>query len=75
MATTSESADKSTASKVFKCGKIRCLYIILMLFLQHLLIPVYAMASLVKSLSVKGFGIVNDRTDSYLILNIQSCGL
>ena len=31
MATTSESTDKSTASKVFKCGKIRCLYIILML--------------------------------------------
>ena len=29
------------------------------------------MASLVKSLSVKGFGIVNDRTDTYLILNVQ----
>ena len=33
------------------------------------------MASLVKGLSVKGFGIVNDRTDTYLILNVQSCGL
>ena len=33
------------------------------------------MASLVKSLSVKSFGIVNDRTDTYLILNVQSCGL
>ena len=33
------------------------------------------MASLVKSLLVKGFGIVNDRTDTYLILNLQSCGL
>ena len=32
------------------------------------------MASLVKSLLVKG-GIVNDRTDTYLILNVQSCGL
>ena len=31
------------------------------------------MASLVKSLSgpVKGFGIVNHRTDTYLILNVQ----
>ena len=33
------------------------------------------MASLVKSLLVKGFGIVNDHTDTYLILNVQSCGL
>ena len=33
------------------------------------------MASLVKSLSVKGFGIVNDRTDMYLILNVESGGL
>ena len=33
------------------------------------------MASLVKILSVKGFGIVNDCTDTYLILNTQSCGL
>ena len=37
------------------------------------------MASLVKSLLVKlkGFGIVTDRTDTvtYLILNVQSCGL
>ena len=33
------------------------------------------MASLVESLLVKGFGIVNDRTDTYLILNAQSCGL
>ena len=33
------------------------------------------MASLVKSLLVNGFGIVNDRTDTYLILNVQSCGL
>ena len=28
-----------------------------------------------KSLLVKGFGIVNDRTDTYLILNVQSCAL
>ena len=33
------------------------------------------MVSQVKSLSIKGFGIVNDRTDTYLILNVQSCGL
>ena len=33
------------------------------------------MASLVKSLLVKGFGIVNDHTDTYLVLNVQSCGL
>ena len=33
------------------------------------------MASLVKSLSVKSFGMINDRTDTYLILNVQSCGL
>ena len=33
------------------------------------------MATLVKGLSVKGFGIVNDQTDTYLILNVQSCGL
>ena len=33
------------------------------------------MATLVKSLWVKGFGIVNDRTDTYLTLNVQSCGL
>ena len=33
------------------------------------------MASLVKSLSVKSFGIVNNCTDTYLILNVQSCGL
>ena len=38
-------------------------------------IPAYAMASLVKILSVKGFGIVNDCTDTYLTLNTQSCGL
>ena len=29
---------------------------------------------MVKSLLVKGFGIVNHRTDTYLILNVQSCG-
>ena len=33
------------------------------------------MASLMKTLSVTGFGIVNDRTDTYLILYVQSCGL
>ena len=33
------------------------------------------MVSLMKSLTVKGFGIVNDRTDTYLILNVQSCRL
>ena len=33
------------------------------------------MASLVKILSVKCFGIVNDCFDTNLILNIQSCGL
>ena len=44
-----------------------------MLYLQHLSIPAYAMVSLMKSLSVKGFGIVNDCTDTYLIL--QSCRL
>ena len=42
---------------------------------MHLPIPAYIMASLVKSLLVKGFGIVNDHTDTYLILNVQSCGL
>ena len=26
-------------------------------------------------MSVKGFGIVNDRTDTYVILNVESCGL
>ena len=31
------------------------------------------MVSLMKSLLVKGFGIVNDRTDTYLILNVLSC--
>ena len=36
MATTSESADKSTVSKVFQCGKIRGQHIILVLYLQHL---------------------------------------
>ena len=46
-----------------------------MLYLQHLSIPAYAMVSLMKSLTVKGFGIVNDRTDTYLILNVQSCRL
>ena len=43
-----------------------------MLYLQHLSIPAYAMVSLMKSLTVKGFGIVND---PYLILNDQSCRL
>ena len=33
------------------------------------------MASLVKSLPVQDFGIVNDRTDTYPILNVQSSGL
>ena len=33
------------------------------------------MASLVKSLLVKGLGTVNDRNDTYLILNVQICGL
>ena len=46
-----------------------------MLYLQHLSIPANAMVSLMKSLTVKGFGIVNDRTDTYLILNVQSCRL
>ena len=48
-----------------------------MLYLQHLSISAYAMVSLMKSLTVKGFGIVNDRTDTYLIgfLNVQSCRL
>ena len=46
-----------------------------MLYLQHLSIPAYAMVSLMKSLTVKGFGIVNDRTDTYVILNVQSCRL
>ena len=46
-----------------------------MLYLQHLSIPAYAMVSLMKSLTVKGFGIVNDHTDTYLILNVQSCRL
>ena len=75
MATTSESADKSTTSEVFECRKIRGQHIILILWLQHVPITAYAMASLVKFLLVKGFGIVNDRTDTYLILNTQSCGL
>ena len=43
------------------------------LSLQHLPIPAYIMVSQVKSLSMKDFGIVNDRTDTYLILNVQSC--
>ena len=46
-----------------------------MLYLQHLSIPAYAMVSLMKSLTVKGFGIVSDRTYTYLILNVQSCRL
>ena len=33
------------------------------------------MVNLMKSLSVKGFGVVNDRTDTYLILEVQSCRL
>ena len=35
------------------------------------------MASLVKSLSVKGSGTFNDHTDTYLVLNVhfESCGL
>ena len=33
------------------------------------------MVSLMKSLLVKGFGIVNDRTDTYLILDVPSCRL
>ena len=33
------------------------------------------MVSLMKSLLVKGFGIVNDCTDTYLILDVQSCRL
>ena len=50
-----------------------------MLYLQHLSIPAYTMVSLMKSLLVKGFGIVNDRTstdhDTYLLLELQSCRL
>ena len=46
-----------------------------MLQLQHLLIPAYAMVNLMKSRSVKSFGIVNDHTDTYFILNVQSCRL
>ena len=75
MATTSESGNESTASEVFQCRKVRSQHILLVLWLQHLPIPAYIMASLVKSLLVKGFGIVNDRTDTCLILNVQSCGL
>ena len=33
------------------------------------------MVSQVKRLSIKVFGIVNVRTDTYLILNVQSCRL
>ena len=33
------------------------------------------MVSQVKSLSITVFGIVNDRTDTNLILNVQSCTL
>ena len=32
----------------------------------------YVMANLVKSLSVKGFDMVNDLTDTYLILNVET---
>ena len=46
-----------------------------MLQLQHLLIPAYAMVNLMNSLSVKSFGTLNDRTDTYFILNVQSCRL
>ena len=40
-----------------------------MLQSQHLLIPAYAMVNLMKSLSVKSFGIVNDRIVNDRIVN------
>ena len=38
-------------------------------------LPTLWPACLVKSLLAKGFGIVNDHTDTYLILNVHSCAL
>ena len=73
MATTSESADKSKAFKVFEMLKDKgpthnpeCCDCSIC---RHL--P--AMVNLMKSLSVKGFGIVIDCTDTYLTLAVQSC--
>ena len=47
--------------------------------LQHLAISAHtiACARAQQSLSVRGFGIVNDRADiyKYFIFNVQSCGL
>ncbi|KAL3149376.1 hypothetical protein ABBQ32_002177 [Trebouxia sp. C0010 RCD-2024] len=76
MATTCESADKSATPKVFDTWKIRGQNINLMLQLHHLPIPVNSIETdLVQCLLIKGFGIVNNRTDTYIILNAQCCTL
>ena len=70
----SESADKPMGFQVFECWKLsdkgptHHLEIVI-----NIATPAYAVVSLIKSLSVKGFGIVNDCTDTYLFLNVQSC--
>ncbi|KAL3152104.1 hypothetical protein ABBQ32_001209 [Trebouxia sp. C0010 RCD-2024] len=47
-----------------------------MLQLHHLPIPVYTIENdLVQCLSIKGFGVVYNRTDTYIILNAQCCRL
>ena len=60
--------DKSAApyllSVALTCIYIRGQHIILVLQLQHLPLPAYIKVRKEKSLSIKVFGIVNDRTDT-----------